>query len=512
MPPSLASARASCQPPLLGSLFAFVAAAIAAAQAAPDNPVPAAIAAFAPWAGALLVNEAHKLYSESNAHEKAQRNHLIRRGMAQALSKALRHFESDCDDIPDDLREDFFTHWPELLAQAQTDDSLVDRLFPLSSSEDQWNLLNRYFDDLVQARQAKLSEEKLTILSELESQDRNALASLLRDFPVQPAAGRILNLLSLADRWPQDQALAFAHKLLPQYRIAFAMLVSEDEPLQQAIAFKAQKFTRAQLEDLQCQLEDAFTRLSNQITGVSGQVAGVSTKIDRLDAGLDARFENLEKLLQKAIAAGQMPANAITPQNREARVEETAREIPKVVEEIRQSSSPVASLKVEELLAAGKLEEAAKLGQTRLDSAQRDFAQAQYDMGRINEISFRWTDALENFRQAWEISNHTNAEFGFKLGEFAASLNQHWQAIAAYEQVLPHYPDPANRATTLNRLGILYTNTQRHAQAEESYKEALTLYRKLAAANPAAYEPDVAMTLNNLGALYYATQRHAQAE
>ena len=43
-------------------------------------------------------------------------------------------------------------------------------------------------------------------------------------------------------------------------------------------------------------------------------------------------------------------------------------------------------------------------------------------------------------------------------------------------------------------------------------QEALALYRRLAQANPAAYEPHVAGTLNNLVILYRATQRFPEAE
>ena len=43
-------------------------------------------------------------------------------------------------------------------------------------------------------------------------------------------------------------------------------------------------------------------------------------------------------------------------------------------------------------------------------------------------------------------------------------------------------------------------------------KEAAGIERELAAQNPAAYRPDLALTLNNLGALYGDTHRFAEAE
>lgn len=67
-------------------------------------------------------------------------------------------------------------------------------------------------------------------------------------------------------------------------------------------------------------------------------------------------------------------------------------------------------------------------------------------------------------------------------------------------------------AMTLNNLANLYKETQRLREAEESYRESLSTYRKLAELNPEAYLPDVARTLNNLGSLYRDTQRHQSAK
>ena len=62
---------------------------------------------------------------------------------------------------------------------------------------------------------------------------------------------------------------------------------------------------------------------------------------------------------------------------------------------------------------------------------------------------------------------------------------------------------------TLNNLGVLYSDTQRMKESEQSFQEALATYRRLAEANPEEYLPKVAMTLNNLGD---SIQRHAANE
>ena len=61
---------------------------------------------------------------------------------------------------------------------------------------------------------------------------------------------------------------------------------------------------------------------------------------------------------------------------------------------------------------------------------------------------------------------------------------------AAYEPYL---------AGTCNNLGILFWQTNRMEEAEARYGEALEIYRRLAKANPAAYEPHLATTCYNMG-------------
>ena len=60
---------------------------------------------------------------------------------------------------------------------------------------------------------------------------------------------------------------------------------------------------------------------------------------------------------------------------------------------------------------------------------------------------------------------------------------------AAYEPAL---------ATSLNNLSIRLGEAGRPAEALAAIQEAVTVYRRLAAANAAAYEPDLATSLNNL--------------
>ena len=65
---------------------------------------------------------------------------------------------------------------------------------------------------------------------------------------------------------------------------------------------------------------------------------------------------------------------------------------------------------------------------------------------------------------------------------------------------------------TLNNLAILYSDTQRMKEAEEAYREALSIRRELAQPIPEAYLPDVADDAEQPGESYSDTQRMKEAE
>ena len=88
------------------------------------------------------------------------------------------------------------------------------------------------------------------------------------------------------------------------------------------------------------------------------------------------------------------------------------------------------------------------------------------------------------------------------------------EALEIYRRLAAANPaayEPAV-AMTCNNLANLYSDNQKPSEAEKLYQEALEIYRRLAAANPAAYEPDVAMTCNNLAILYKNTRNPSEAE
>ena len=67
-------------------------------------------------------------------------------------------------------------------------------------------------------------------------------------------------------------------------------------------------------------------------------------------------------------------------------------------------------------------------------------------------------------------------------------------------------------AMTQYNLGCLYSDTQRYEDSEKMYLSAMEIRRRLAVANPQVYEPDLADTQYNLGCLYYNIQRYEDSE
>jgi tetratricopeptide (TPR) repeat protein len=90
--------------------------------------------------------------------------------------------------------------------------------------------------------------------------------------------------------------------------------------------------------------------------------------------------------------------------------------------------------------------------------------------------------------------------------KFLYRQNDHTRALQVGDQLYHEYKsrgdtEESDWAGFCNDLAILYADTQRPAEAEKLYAEALEIYRRLAVANPASYEPKVAMTCYNFAVL-----------
>ncbi len=198
---------------------------------------------------------------------------------------------------------------------------------------------------------------------------------------------------------------------------------------------------------------------------------------------------------------------------KDAEIARLAEELRKLQEQLAARASEPAEVRLSDLLASGDLAGALRL-KTQQVEARRSKAEKLprdlFELGTIHELRFDWPAALAAYREAWRLER--NPEYGFKYAYSAQHQNQFLEAIEVYEVLRRTYMDSADVADTLNNLGLLYRDTQRMKEAEEAYREALSTYRKLARANPAAYLLYVAATLNNLAILYRDTQRMKEAE
>ncbi len=111
-------------------------------------------------------------------------------------------------------------------------------------------------------------------------------------------------------------------------------------------------------------------------------------------------------------------------------------------------------------------------------------------------------DTCEYFERS--ISAFATEENVFQYAMFLQNHHRFNHAEPWYQKYLEEFAgmDQSKRAMTLNNLAVLHGAKNELAEAEAEYAEALDIKRKLAAVNPSAYLPDVAMTLINL-AIYH---------
>jgi tetratricopeptide (TPR) repeat protein len=157
-----------------------------------------------------------------------------------------------------------------------------------------------------------------------------------------------------------------------------------------------------------------------------------------------------------------------------------------------------------------------------------DIAVALNGLGKVYSQTERTTEAEDAYLKALHICNSAPrnlenyppmlATTWFNLGGFYADTQRPNQAESAYKEALDIYRHQVKAeayrpsiAAALNNLGILYESERRPKEAEADLQEALSIYRKMVKADSPLYLSDLATTLNNLGVAYTNT-RHEEAE
>ncbi len=152
-----------------------------------------------------------------------------------------------------------------------------------------------------------------------------------------------------------------------------------------------------------------------------------------------------------------------------------------------------------------------------IDLSARD----RFNAGTAYELNFQPIVALKEYAKAYK-HRPDNFNYAFQYAWLSQKQNQRRQAEDVYSKLIdsvrktkPLDEEQLGKLTMLlnNLANLVADDTQRRAEAEEHYNEALTIRRKLAEDNPQVYLPDVAMTLNNLANLVGDdTQRRSETE
>ena len=280
---------------LSGSTAYLVSAAYAAQQQDdPHKAVAAGLAVLAAGAAGGLINHFGVALQDDRNAKQAERNHLVRRGMAEALQSALQRAQTELKpELASCPRDELFGTWFRQLDVALGPGATgLQKLFPLDITEALWDTVIAY-EGHDAAWLARQPEEMLRRCVEGADQDRDALAGLLRDHLTTDEQFEVLKGLgdSLRASWDVDQAKDFAAKLLPMYRTAFASVFARGGPESKAIEYKGMTLALNRLIALEDQINRRIEEVKSHITavgekGMTHMTAQADRIIARMEAGL----------------------------------------------------------------------------------------------------------------------------------------------------------------------------------------------------------------------------------
>ena len=157
----------------------------------------------------------------------------------------------------------------------------------------------------------------------------------------------------------------------------------------------------------------------------------------------------------------------------------------------------------------GQLREMSAAAEARVSELTRSWRLR----GQLLTTQFRFAEAETAYAAAVRLSPG-DFEACFDQAYFLQGLNRHAMATKGYGRCLTlarESGDPGRIAGMLNNLGVLHSDQNRKEEARKAYEEALAIRRKLAAANPDTYLPDVARVLWGMGRMHAAMDQAAGA-
>lgn len=154
-----------------------------------------------------------------------------------------------------------------------------------------------------------------------------------------------------------------------------------------------------------------------------------------------------------------------------------------------------------------------------------DFAADCYNLYEICKLR-HVNDSAAYWLELRASKDTTNVEWLNETAAFYLECNQFQKAESYLNKSLEIYRElekdnpcafESDIAYTYTNLGNLYTNTslynaKRYDEAESSFNEALSIFRRLAKDNPKAYKLEISMVLNDMGVLFYCSKQFKKCE
>lgn len=147
----------------------------------------------------------------------------------------------------------------------------------------------------------------------------------------------------------------------------------------------------------------------------------------------------------------------------------------------------------------------ALLAQKRFPEAERVFRDV---LGKLHELGEENPEAYVT--QLAAILNNLGLVY-YRTRQFTKAVSCYREVFDIYSKHTEHKTYLQATATNFTNLGNVLLDSDKLAEAEESYKLSLDIWRNLARHN-FDYVPNVALTLNNLAGIYFATKNFGQAQ
>ncbi|WP_072294217.1 tetratricopeptide repeat protein [Nitrosovibrio sp. Nv17] len=275
----------------------------------------------------------------------------------------------------------------------------------------------------------------------------------------------------------------------------------------------------------------SYQDLKGQLDGLNEQFSRVRGKMERYPDDEDFRIDLLRLDAQRSEVRKKLD----DLKHEVMRLAETFTRIPLNTERLRVARQHFEAGRYPEartILDAGEMgsELDALLDRKRMLQARQEENEARLAdkanefliLARLTAVDFTLSDrygkTLEYFQRSLEAAHTADNTFAYAYflhehNQFAAALPLYGEALEYYRRLARADPQAYEPyvAATLNNLAGLQKDNNDLAAAAAGYEEALAIYRRLTEANPQVYAPYVAMTLNNLAVLQQAGNDHTAA-